>query len=534
MPDRDVVIVGGGHNGLVVGGYLAKSGLDVLVLERQERLGGPAGRREFLPGYRSSVTNSPGGLEPKVVQDLELERHGLEFVRPDPTLVQPMERGTLFVGHRNRIETAKQLDGYASGEAARYDALFGYLQDFADRLGISVFREPPTLQELLRNCSSTEDEEAFSRIMFGAGIDLARYFLQSAEAQTIVAMLCTASGPPSAQMPGSAFNLMMRPLSLASGQTEVQSGTLDPRQMVLRGSTGLPVNGMGSIIEAMHSFLRSHGGKTRVGVEVDRVVRQSNGELAVVTTAGEEISARIVVSATGPRRTIEHFFRDTPEWEQFQGRLTPNAFHTGACKVVLATEGLPSWVGGPEHVDAQALAAAQFRVCPSVDYLENAYAECVLGRMPARPVIWGLIPSVTSPDLAPPGHHVLSLNVSAPRHLRNSNWTDGRKAAIDNTVAALTEWMPDLPGRIVGSTCVTPDEFEEEYGLEDAQICHSPPMPGNEFWMRPLPGLHRYRTPTPGMYLSGNGTWPGNNVSGLSGHNTARAIFNDLRAEKIG
>src|SRR4051794_23987944 len=146
MKSYDVIIVGAGHNGLVCAGYLAASGLDVLVLERSRRFGGPAAKIEFLPGYFSTVSNSPGSLEPKIARDLELERHGLRFLVQDPTLVHPLEDGRLFVAWRDRERTARQLDAFAPGEAARYDSLFKYIQDFADKLGISLFRPPPSLQ----------------------------------------------------------------------------------------------------------------------------------------------------------------------------------------------------------------------------------------------------------------------------------------------------------------------------------------------------------------------------------------------------
>ncbi len=523
--DYDVVVIGGGHNGLVAAGYLAGAGLRVLVLERQPRLGGPGGRREFLPGYHTSVTNSPGSLEPKVVRDLELAEHGLSFVRPDPTLVQPLEDALPFVGFRDRGRTAQQLNAYSPGESQRYDDLFAYAQRFADRLGISLFREPPTLAELVANLDDLDAEEAFSRLVLGSGTDLSRYFLRSAAAQTIVATLSTAVGPHSPSLPGTAFNLMMRPLSLASSQAEAG---YDPRTMVLRGSTGLPVGGIGAVIDAMESSLRARGGEVRTGVGVDRIVPGEHGH-RVVTADGTEVTAPVVISAVGPRQTVSGLMRDDPAWAPFRDKLVESSFPDGSCKVVLAIEGLPAWAGAEGLADQAALCAAQFRISPSIDYLEESYGECLLGRVPANPVIWGLIPSVTSPGLAPAGRHVVSMNIIVPRRLRGRCWDEARQEAIDNSVRAMARWMPDLPSRIVDATCVTPEDFEGEYGLEDAHICHLPGLPGQQFWMRPVPGLHDYRTPTPGLYLSGNGVWPGNTFSGLAGHNTSQAILHDLK-----
>ena len=318
---------------------------------------------------------------------------------------------------------------------------------------------------------------------------------------------------------------MMRPISLASSQ--IESG-YDPRTMVLRGSTGLPVGGIGAVIDAMESSLQARGGQVRTGVGVDQIVPGTSGHV-VVTAEGEEITAPIVISAVGPRQTVQGFMRDDPAWAPFRGKLVESSFPDGACKVVLAVEGLPHWTGAEGLANPVALCAAQFRISPSIDYLEESYGDCLLGRVPANPVIWGLIPSVTSPELAPPGHHVLSLNIVVPRRLRGRGWPEAKQEVIDNSVRAMARWMPDLPARVVGATCVTPDDFENYYGLEDAHICHLPGLPGQQFWMRPAPGLHAYRTPTPGLYLSGNGVWPGNTFSGLAGHNTSQAILHDLK-----
>ena len=132
----DAIVVGGGHNGLVAAAYLGRAGLRTLVIEGNPRLGGPAATLEFMPGYFTTIANSPGSLEPKIVEDLELESHGLRWVRPDPTLVQPLDGDRIYVGWRDPRKNHAQLETYAPGEAARYDAFFAYLQDFADRLGI--------------------------------------------------------------------------------------------------------------------------------------------------------------------------------------------------------------------------------------------------------------------------------------------------------------------------------------------------------------------------------------------------------------
>ena len=523
----DAIVVGGGHNGLVAAAYLGRAGLRTLVIEASPLLGGPAATVEFMPGYFTTVANSPGSLEPKIVDDLELERYGLSFVRPDPTLVHPLDRDRLYVGWRDPACNHAQLEGFAPGEAKRYDAFFAYLQRFADRLGISIFEPPPTLQHLVRNLTRLEDEEAFSRILFGNARDLMDEFELAPETQTLIAPLAVVGGQVAPSTPGSPFNLMMRPLSLASVRT---GGAGDPRLIPLRGSTGLPVGGMGAIIEALRHSLLAHGGEVIAGKRVTSI-RSTDGRVrGIVTASGEEYEAPIVVSALSPHTTVLSLVDDTSAWGDLKPKMKRKPMRGRAFKVVLALDGVPRYAAARSDEEAVQLASAQFRIAPTLDYIEEGHSDMLLGRLSLKPVIWGLCPSMTSPVLAPPGKHVLSLNVgNAPYRLREGTWAEQRDMFAKRTIAKLAEYMPTLPGLITDYRIVDPTQFESEFGLVEANITHGDTLPFNSFWMRPLPGLHAYRTPTQGLYLSGNGTWPGNYISGICGHNASQAVLADLR-----
>jgi len=527
----DAIVLGGGHSGLVAAGYLAAAGLRTLVVERSARLGGPVATVEFMPGYFTTISNSPGSLEPKIVQELELERHGLRFIRPDPTLVHPLDHERLYIGWRDPKRNAEQLEAFAPGEAARYDAFFAHLQDFANRLGISLFEPPPDLQALVRNVSSLSDQETFARIFFGSARDLMAEFCLAPETQALIAPLAVVGGQVTPSTPGTPLNLMMRPLSLASVR---QDRGYDPRRMPLRGSTGLPEGGMGAIITAMERSLLSRGGVIRLHTPVARILTRGRDVQGIVTDEGQEILAPIVVAAMNPRTTVVDLLQDDPAWSALRARMARRSMRGRAFKIVLALDGMPRYAAARDDAEVPLLAAAQFRIAPNLDYVEEAHSDMVQGRLSAKPVIWGLCPSMTSPTLAPPGRHVLSLNIgNAPYHLREGDWASLRDGWAHRCIRALAEYMPDLPDRILDYRCIDPTQFEREYGLVEANITHGDGLPWNMFWMRPLPGLHAYRTPTRGLYLSGNGTWPGNYVSGISGHNASQAVLGDLRAGVI-
>jgi phytoene dehydrogenase-like protein len=220
---------------------------------------------------------------------------------------------------------------------------------------------------------------------------------------------------------------------------------------------------------------------------------------------------------------------DTADWGDLRGKLERKPMRGRAFKVVLALDGMPRYGLAKDTEEARLLASAQFRIAPSLDYIEEAHSDMLVGRLSEKPVLWGLCPSMTSPELAPTGKHVLSINIgNAPYRLRQGSWSTQRDIFAKRAIATLAEWMPDLPDLISDYRCIDPTEFEQRYGLVEANITHGDTLPWNSFWMRPMAGLHAYRTPTEGLYLSGNGTWPGNYVSGIAGHNTAQAVLQDL------
>ena len=243
MKRYDAILVGSGHNGLTCAAYLARAGLRVLVCERRHIAGGPSAEYEYFPGYRASITNSPGSLEPKVVADLELERHGLKFTRPDPTLMFPFPDGRAFIGWRDHARVMEQIRRFSARDVDGYAALFDFLNRFAARLGASLFEAPPTFRALATRLETPEDEEAFAKVFLGSVADLLDEYLESGHIKSMLAMLGVMSNWLSPLSPGSATWLMMRPMSLASSSIAAEH---DPRRQVLRGSTELPLGGMGS------------------------------------------------------------------------------------------------------------------------------------------------------------------------------------------------------------------------------------------------------------------------------------------------
>ena len=528
MPiEYDAVIVGGGHNGLVAAGYLARAGLRVVVLERRAVVGGPCSVLEYFPGYRGAFSNSPGSLEPKILRDLRLGEFGLEFVRPDPYVVHPFPEGRCFAAWRDRDRMVEHLAGFSARDARAYQDLLDDLQAFAARLGISLFAPPPPLRRVASRLETAEDEEMFSKLMFGSIRDLVDERLESDEVKAVLVTLSLMSSMAGPRTPGTPLMLLHRPLALASRGREPG---YDPATLPLRGSTGLPRGGMGSITQAMRRSVEASGGDVRTQAPVAAILVRDGRAAGAVLADGTQVRGRVVLSNLNPKTTLLQLVEPACLSPEFRGRVGRLEMHGSQFKLGLALDGLPRFAAARTEEEALGYAGCQFRIAPSVDYMERAWDDARRGRWARTPVMWGLTPSVTDPSLAPPGRHLMSVNIyHAPYRLSEGDWSVERDRFGRHCIDVLSQYIPNLKDLVIDYRVWSPKDLEDELGLVEANITHGDMMPGNMFAMRPMAGWSDYRTPVRGLYLCGVGTWPGGYVSGVPGHNGAHQVLADLR-----
>lgn len=527
MPRHDAIIVGGGHNGLVAAFYLARAGQRVLVLERREQVGGPASTIEFFPGYRGAITNSPGSLEPRIVAEMELERHGLAWVKPDPSVIMPFPDGRFFVGWRDQAKLKELIArDFSRHDAEAYFDIFRFFDDFARRIGVSLFAPPPSLQELVARLKTPEDEADFATIFFGSIRDFLEARLESDAICTSVAMLSTGGAAVAPSTPGTPIALLQRPMSMLSSAI---SGTHDPRTQVLRGSTGLPLGGMGSITAAMRRAAEALGVEIRTGVEVAGIRVDSAGRAKGVHLAnGDEFDAPVVLSNLHPRTTLVKLVEPRHVPDALRARLAAIPPGAATFKVVLALDEPPHFRHSPPGLE-DAYASCQIRLCPDMRYLEQQHRDYVDGRCTLTPRLMGLVPTMTDPTLAPPGRHLLSVNAwYFRRDLVEGDWETMRDVVGEAIVGILTDYIPSLKRSIVARKFYSPVDFEREFGLVAGNFAHVDMTPERMFGLRPVAGLSEYRTPVRGLYLCGSGTWPGGTVTGVPGYNAARQVLRDL------
>ncbi|HSV84165.1 MAG TPA: NAD(P)/FAD-dependent oxidoreductase [Ramlibacter sp.] len=528
----EAIVVGGGHNGLVAAAYLAKAGLKVAVLEGRESLGGPCGSFEFMPGYRTSLTNSPGSFDSRFVQELELQNFGLRFVRTDPTVIHPFPK-RCFVGWRDPGKIAEQLDAFAPGEGDRYFQLLKRLEVLGQHLvaaGASIYAPSPSAHVLADRLPRSQ-ARLFEQVFHGSLRDLLDEELKSEEAKALLGMVAINAGLARPSSPGTAIGLMLRPLSLASSPALDPD---DPRRTALRGSTGLPVGGMGAIVDALEAFCLSRGVTFHRNTPVAQVLHRQRRVIGVASASGDEYHAPVVVAALNPKTLFTSLLDDEAVGAEIRRDVGALPMRGSAFKLALGLDGVPSYAGLPPGLGLQAAASCQFRIAPSLDSIDRAIADGLAGRTSRRPLMWGLLSSLTSPGVAPKGRHLLSVNVwHAPYELANGSWDTEKETFGRRCIAELGALMPDLERRIVDFRFMGPRDLESEFGLVGSNITHGDMWPDSLFGGRPHRAAHAYRTPLAGLYLSGAGTWPGGYVTGVPGFNASQAVITDLRADKL-
>lgn len=514
---RHVVVIGAGHNGLVAANYLALAGCRVTVLEQRASLGGVVGRFEYFPGYSASITNSPGSFEGTVLEELRLQRYGLRFHRPAVTLLHPFAE-RLFIGWREQEQVMRQFENFAKGEFERHRSLVARLDELGHATGLSLWRRPSSLEETL-SAMPKRWRSDFERLMLHGSLrELLDESLDSDQAKSLMMMLAVNGQLVSPDAPGSAFGLLLRPISRASSGVDPMGNGSAP----LRGSVGLPIGSMASIVDALAAAADDNGVNVRLESPVSELKLDDEGRVTGVELECGELVTGIdsVIATPEPSRIAQMLPSDwCPDVER-PGRPNGSAF-----KLALALDALPDVENAPGEVPAEKLLEAQFRIGPSTEYISRAVKDGI-GDVPStEPIIWGLIPSITSPGIAPEGRHLMSLNVwHAPHALGKDYWEENGDAFADRCISIVERSFPGLSSRIVDRRWLGPHHIESEFGLTASNITHGDMLPAEMLADRPN---HEFvqSLEASGIFLGGAGTWPGGYVTGIPGRNSAARLL---------
>ncbi|MCH7997801.1 MAG: NAD(P)/FAD-dependent oxidoreductase, partial [Chloroflexi bacterium] len=506
--EYDAIIIGGGHNGLVTAGYLAKDGLSVLVLERQDVIGGACVSEELYPGfivpYCAYICYL---LQGRVIDDLELRDFGLEIIPIRHGNFHPFPDGRYlyFEGREDHQAHAKEIAKLSQHDADAYPEWSSFWDKASDILHRYWLKDPPTLAQVFGDVRGTAYEEVWQAMLTTSVTDLLDQYFESdyVKAHFVEAM---DSGDPGA--PGSLLSAAYYGCSRFSKPENV----------------GIPRGSMGSITQAMARSAEARGVEIRTGVSVEEVMVEKGIATGVRLSNGDQISGDVVVSNADPKRTYLGLIDAAHLDEAFLRRVKNLTTRANCVKFLAALSELPDFSGylGKGH-DPRALASV--RICPSVDYYQQSWDDARRGRVTTCPLMDIQIPSIYDPALAPPGHHVLSNWVLYyPSELEGESWDNAGKRIGEQIIDILSEYAPNFRRSLIDWTVQTPKDIETREGMTDGNIRHIDVTP-SQIFARRMP----YRSPIKGLYLCGSGTHPGGEVTGAPGHNAARAILADWR-----
>jgi phytoene dehydrogenase-like protein len=528
---QKVVVVGGGHNGLIAAYYLAKGGFKPILLERRGMVGGGAVTEEFHPGfYASTLSHSLGPLREDIARDMRLERFKLEIFRPDPRVFAPAldERGLLF--YSDAAKTGGSLSHFSAKDGAKYAEFAEMLEQFASVFNQVASMTPPGIDHpspedflnLLRtalNVRSLGKRGIFDLLRWGpmAVADFVAEFFETELLRAVIAargIFGEALGPWSA---GSTAVLLLR-------------AAADPNPV---GSATFPRGGLGEFTRALSEAAQKAGAEIRTQAEVVKIETKNGAVSGVALANGDEIACQAVVSGVDPKRTFFQLLDPAQLDPVFAMRMKNFRARGTAAKVHLALGDLPTFPALSNAVAADGFREAlsgRIHIGYEIDYLEKAFDAWKYGEISQAPYLDVTIPTILDPSLAPEGKHVLSAYFQfAPYRLRQGSWKERRGELANIVLKTLNAYSPNFATLVEGAQVVTPEDLESTYGFTGGHIFHGELALDQIFTMRPVMDWARYQTPVRGLFLCGNGTHPGNGLTGASGANAAKEIIHELR-----
>jgi len=519
----DVVIIGGGHNGLVAAAYLARAGRRVLVLERRELLGGCSVTEEIWPGYRvSTAAYLTSLMQERIVRELDLPRYGYQVDAKDPAFFSAFPDGRHLFFWQDGQRTLEEIANFSRRDAERFTAYEEYLERLARVVESLLLVTPPEFPprgvgdlvdylKLLARFRGLDRREtiALVKIFTMSATNLLDEWFESDQLKVTLATdaVIGANGGP--HSPGTAYILLHHVMGSVAGK---------------RGLWGFVRGGIGAIPEAIAASARAQGAEIRTNAPIARIVVRDGRARSVVLDNGDEIAAPVIVSSVDPKLTFLRLM-DTAELPpEFADRIRNFRCEGTSCKINLALNGLPSFKALPGAPAAQH--KATMHICPSVDYVERAWDDAKYGRPSQSPMLEMTVPTMYDPSLAPAGRHVMGIFLQyTPYTLSEGNWDDLREPLAERVFDVIEEYAPGFRSLVEHKQVLTPLDLERRFGITGGNIFHGEMSLDQMFAMRPVPGAARYRTPIRGLWLCGSGTHPGGGVMGAPGYNAAREIL---------
>ncbi len=557
MPARyDAVVIGGGHNGLIAGAYLARGGLRTLILERRHVLGGAAVTEEIVPGFRFSVASYVVSLlRPEIIRELDLPGHGLHILPLDGTFT-PLRPGDGPKANGARVKagpngqvpgtgaylwrvndharTVRELRRWSLRDADAYEEYGLLMVEMAKFIKPILGLIPPDptgwdpreflpLAGLVRDFQRlpAREQAVFVQLMTMSSADFLDQWFETDPLKATMAASGIIGTYLGIRSPGTAYVLLHHYMGEIDGAFR---------------AWGIPRGGTGGISEAIGRAARAQGAELRTEAPVARILTRDGRAAGVVLESGEEIEADAVVSTADAKVTFLDLVEPGLLDPSFEAEIRRFKFRGSSGKVNLALDRLPEFTCLPNADDLEHLRGA-ISISPSTEEMERAYDDAKYGRWSAKPYVDIIIPTLVDPSMAPPGKHVMSCFVQyAPYHLDPAlgSWDDNREAFGDTVVDRIAEFAPNIREAIVGRQVLTPLDIERTIGLTEGNIFQGELSLEQLFFNRPVPGYARFRTPVRGLWLAGSSTHPGGGIMGANGRLAALELLRSKRGGLAG
>jgi len=518
MADADFIFAGAGHNALVCAGYLAKAGYRVHLVERRHKVGGAVVTEEIVPGFKFDLGGSAHILihHTPIVRDLALEQYGLEYIDLDPLFFAPFPDGSHITVWRDVERTCESIAAVSPRDALAYRAFVKKWQPVAETF-VDAFLNPPSLRQVAKSlvADTWARSENFMETCRDAllGYDaLIRRSFTDPRVQAVVGWMAAQSGPPPQEAISGPL-AMWHPLYHQSGMRR-------------------PKGGSGMLTQALANMIEAHDGMITTSAPVSRILVENGRACGLECEDGRRFSGRNVVSGTHIHTTLAMLDQDVVPGS-FRRKVMKRRVGNGFGMIVrFAMNELPNYsalptpdtTAGGEHHNA-----LQF-VCPSMDYLNAAFADFKVGKPSRHPALLAMTFSRADPTLAPAGKHVMFLwGQYYPFALASGeNWDAIADREADHMLDTLAAYAPNVKGAVIDRLVETPLYLERELGLLQGNVMHLEMSSDQMFFRRPAFGAHQYRAPLPGLYLTGASTHPGGGIMGAAGRNASQVILEDM------
>lgn len=531
----DVLVVGGGHNGLVCAHHLASAGLSVRVLERRAVVGGAAVTEEFHPGFRNSVASyTVSLLDPGVIRAMDLPRHGLRIVERRMQNFLPLPDGRALEAGPGR--TRASLARFSTRDVEALDAYEARLDTVVDLLRVLVGQTPPNVTEggllaalpqlwragaLGRKLAGLpmETRRELLEIFTASAADYLERFFESEPIKALFGFDAVVGNFASPYHPGTAYVLAHHCFGEVNGK---------------KGVWGHAIGGMGAITQAMRAACIEAGVAIETGAGVREILVEKGRAVGAVTEDGRVHRAGRIAASVNPKLLFERLVDPAVLPADFRERIRRYKCGSGTFRMNVALSELPSFAAKPGRETADHHTAG-IVIAPSLAYMDRAHTDARAHGWSRAPIVEMLIPSTLDDSLAPRGAHVASLFCQhvlpeLPEDFPGgASWDAHEDTVADLMIATVDAYAPGFAASVIARQVLSPAGLEREFGLVGGDIFHGALSLGQIFSARPVLGHADHRSPVPGLYMCGSGTHPGGGVTGLPGRNAAREILRDAR-----